>query len=177
MVPDPGMKIRKNTMTIDKTEIVRRHIEAATHMLLGNRTLQPGAMIIAGELTGMDGQIALAQLAKRLGKDLVFLTFADTADGYCLTDISIVAVRYGICHAQMGCRVYLPKSCARAVILPQAHVRGFFRLAPGELLHIDRKPANIEDGVARAAARLAKLVARGVHLDGRAVINTYPLAA
>jgi hypothetical protein len=177
MVPDPGMKIRKNTMTIDKTEIVRRHIEAATQMLLGNRTLKPGALIIAGELTGIEGRLALARLAETSGKDIVFLGFADTADGYGLTNISIVAARDGICHGQTDCQMYLPKTGARAVILPQPHVRGFFRLSPGELIHVDRKPADVEEGVARAAVRLATLVARGVHLEGRAVINTYPSPA
>lgn len=177
MVPDPGMKIRKNTMTIDKTEIVRRHVAAVTQMLVGNRTLQPGAMIIAGEMAGIEGRLALARLAETSGKDIVFLGFADSAEGYGLTNISIVAARDGICHGQTDCRLYLSKTGARAVILPQPHVRGLFRLSPNELLHIDRKPADVEDGVARATARLAKLVERGVQLDGRAVINTYPLAA
>ncbi len=176
VVPDPGMKIRKNIMT-DTTDIVRRHVEAVTAMLLGNRILQPGAMIVAGELTGADGPVALARLATAMGRDIVFLAFGDTADGYRLTDVAIVAMRGGICHVQMGCRLYLPATGARAVILPQSHVRGHFRLSPGELLQIDRKPVDVEDGVARAAARLATLVERGVKLDGRAVINTYPLVA
>lgn len=177
VVPDPGMKMRKNIMTIDKIEIVRRHVEAVTELLLGNRMLKPGAMIIAGELTGGDGTIALGQLAQAMGKDIAFLAFGDTADGYRLNDVSIVAVRNGICHVQPGCRLYLPKAGVRATILPQPHVRGHFRLSPGELIQVDRKPADVEDGVARAATRLARLVAQGVNLDGRAIINTYPLAA
>ncbi|MEG3164042.1 hypothetical protein U1701_05490 [Sphingomonas sp. PB2P19] len=36
---------------------------------------------------------------------------------------------------------------------------------------------HVDDGIARATAQLAKLVATGVQLGGRAVINTYPLAA
>nr|WP_314472535.1 hypothetical protein [uncultured Sphingomonas sp.] len=63
------------------------------------------------------------------------------------------------------------------MLLPKPNVRGHFRLAPGELMHVDRKPADIEDGVVRATARLAQLVERGVDLDGRAIINTYPVAA
>ncbi len=160
-----------------QTTIVRRHVEAVTAMLLGNRILQPGAMIVAGELTGADGPIALGRLATAMGRDIVFLAFGDTADGYRLTDIAIVAMRGGICHVQMGCRLYLPKAGNRAVMLPQSHVRGHFRLSPGELLQIDRKPADVDDGVTRAAARLATLVEDGVKLDGRAVINTYPLVA
>ncbi len=111
VVPDPGMKIRKNIMN-DTTDIVRRHVEAVTAMLLGNRILQPGAMIVAGELTGADGPVALGRLATAMGKDIVFLAFGDTADGYRLTDIAIVAMRAGICHVQMGCRLYLPATGA-----------------------------------------------------------------
>ena len=164
-------------MTMDKTDIVRRHVEAVTQLLLGNRTLKPGAMIIAGEVAGDDGPIALARMAQAVGKDIVFLAFGDTATGYGLTEVMIGAVRNGICHVQPGCHLYLLKAGTRAMILPQPHVRGFFRLSPGELIQVDRKPTDVEDGVARAAARLARLVAQGVDLDGRAVINTYPLAA
>lgn len=175
VVPDPGMKIRKNTMT-DKTEIVRRHVEAVTQMLLGNRTLMPGAMVVAGEVTGGDGPIVLAQMAQSIGKDIVFLAFGDTESGYALVDITIVAVRNGICHVQPGCRLYLSKAGARAIILPQPHVRGHFRLAPSELVQRERKPDDIANGVARAEAQLAHLVDHGVQLGGRAVINTYPMA-
>ncbi len=69
VIPELGMKMRKNAMTAENTEIVRRHVEAVTQMLLGNRTLQPGAMIIAGELTDGSGRMALAQMADALGKD------------------------------------------------------------------------------------------------------------
>ena len=174
VVPDPGMKIRKNTMT-DKTEIVRRHVEAVTQMLLGNRTLMPGAMIVAGEMTGGDGPMVLAQMAQAIGKDIVFLAFSDTESGYALAAITTVAVRDGICHVQPGCSLYLSKAGARAIILPQSHVRGHFRLAPGELIQRERKPDDVENGVARAEARLAHLVNYGVQLGGRAVINTYPM--
>ena len=176
VVPDPGMKIRKNTMT-DKTEIVRRHVEAVTQMLLGNRTLMPGAMIVAGEVTGGDGPIILAQMAKAVSKDIVFLAFGDTASGYALVEITIVAKRNGICHVQPGCRLYLSPAGARALILPQPHVRGHFRLAPGELIQIERKPDDIANGVTRAEARLAKLANSGVELGGRAAVNTYSTAA
>lgn len=164
-------------MAIEKTEIVRRHVEAVTQMLLGNRTLQPGAMIIAGELTGGNGPISIARMAHASSKDIVFLAFGDTASGYALTDIFIVAVRNGICHVQPGCRLYLSTTGARAMILPQPNVRGHFRLSPGELIHLDRKPTDTENGVVRASARMNILIERGVQLDSRAVINTFPLAA
>ncbi len=164
-------------MSIHKIETVRRHVAAVTHMLLCNRTMKPGAAIIAGDALGIEGRLALARQANVSGHDLVYLHFGDTAEGYGLTTISIVVARDGICLGQTDCRLYLPKAGARAMILPQAHVRGLFRLSPGELLHIDRKPADAEDGIARARTRLAKLVSRGVSVVGRAEINTYAHAA
>jgi hypothetical protein len=164
-------------MTVNKIETVRRHVPAVTQMLLCNRTMKPGAAIIAGDAVGIEGRLALAHQANVSGHDLVYLHFGDTPIGYGLTNISIVVARDGICLGQTDCRLYLPKAGARAMILPQAHVRGLFRLSPGELLHIDRKPADAEDGIARARARLAKLVARGVSVVGRAEINTYAQAA
>ena len=164
-------------MTVQRIETVRRHVAAVTQMLLCNRTMKPGAAIIAGDAVGIEGRLALARQANVSGHDLVYLHFSDTPIGYGLTNISIVVARDGICLGQTDCRLYLPKAGARAMILPQAHVRGLFRLSPGELLHIDRKPADAEDGIARARARLAKLVARGVSVVGRADINTYAHAA
>jgi hypothetical protein len=159
-------------MTIQNIETVRRHVAAVTQMLLCNRTMKPGAAIIAGDAVGIEGRLALADQANVSGYDLVYLHFGDTPIGYGLTNISIVVARDGICLGQTDCRLYLPKVGARAMILPQAHVRGPFRLSPGELLHIDRKPADAEDGIGRARARLAKLVARGVSVVGRAEMNT-----
>ncbi|MDF2496105.1 hypothetical protein [Sphingomonas sp.] len=164
-------------MTAENTEIVRRHVEAATQMLLGNGTLRPGAMIIAGETDGGEGRLALAHMAKASGKDVIFLAFKETEGGYRLIDMMIAAVRSGICHLQTGCQLYLSKAGARAVILPQAHVRGHFRLSPGELVHLNRKPADIADGIRRAGARLARLTQCGVELNGRVVITTYPARA
>ncbi len=164
-------------MTVQRIETVRRHVAAVTQMLLCNRTMKPGAAIIASDALGIEGRLALAHQANISGHDLVYLHFGDTPIGYGLTNISIVVARDGICLGQTDCRLYLPKAGARAMILPQDHVRGLFRLSPGELLHIDRKPADAEDGIARAHTRLAKLVARGVTVGGGADINTYAHAA
>ncbi|RDE05972.1 hypothetical protein [Sphingomonas aracearum] len=141
--------------------------------------LAPGVAVAALGVTTAEAVALIdhGQMAQALGKDIIFIACGDTETGYGLTEVMIAAVRNGICHVQSGCSLYLPKAGARAVILPQPHVRGHFRLAPGELIQIDRKPADVEDGVARAGARMARLVAHGVDLDGRAVINTYPLAA
>jgi len=106
VVPDPGMKLEKNTMTTDETAIVCRHTEAVTKMLIGNRIMKPGAAILVGEHGGIEGRMRLAAYADAVGIDLVFLNFADTAEGYRL-DISVVAPRGGICHGQTDCQLYL----------------------------------------------------------------------
>jgi hypothetical protein len=47
------------------------------------------------------------------------------------------------------------------MILPQAHVRGHFRLAPREIVHIDGKPAdNLSEGIERASTWLTRQVMR-----------------
>ena len=75
--------------------------------------------------------------------------------------------RDGRCHIQSGCRLWLSKSGNRALIFPQAHVRGHFRLAPREIVHIDNKPADdLSEGIERARAWLNRQVTRpGVQYD------------
>jgi hypothetical protein len=76
-------------------------------------------------------------------------------------------VRGGICHIQSDCRLFLPKAASRAVVLPQPDARGYFRLAPDEILHIDGKPAGrVTDGIARADVWLAhQLTVEGDAVD------------
>ncbi|MEH3104983.1 MAG: hypothetical protein PGN12_13895 [Sphingomonas phyllosphaerae] len=69
--------------------------------------------------------------------------------------------RDGRCHIQSGCRLWLSKAGSRGLILPQAHVRGYFRLAPREIVHIDSKLADdLSDGIERASAWLNRQVTR-----------------
>lgn len=164
-------------MTADYTTIVRRHVEAITHLLIGNRSLKPGTAIAAGEPIEIGGIVRLAQLAKESRTDLVYLHFDQTKPGSGLRSITLVMMRNGICYCHTDCRLYLSKSGTRAVILPQNNVRGLFRLSPREVIHIDRKPNDVEDGVARADAQMRKLVERGVCLEGRAETTSYPQAA
>ena len=72
-------------MTVQKIETVRRHVAAITQMLLCNRTMKPGAAIIAGDAVGIEGRLALAHQANISGHDLVYLHFGDTAEGYATT--------------------------------------------------------------------------------------------
>lgn len=47
----------------------------------------------------------------------------------------------------------------------------------GEIIHVPFKPtdADAEQGIARAEARLRRLVERGVNVAGRVVINDWPI--
>jgi len=164
-------------MTTDKTAIIRRHTEAVAQMLVGSRTMKPGAAIVAGELGGVEGRMRIGAIAHSSGNDLVYLDFADGEDGYRPTSITLCAVRDGICHLQTDCRLYLSRGGSRAIILPQLGIRKAYRLAPGELIQLSNQPADRDEGIARAEARLTKLVARGVAFADRAAVRTRPLAA
>ncbi|MEN2786756.1 hypothetical protein ACFOKI_01345 [Sphingomonas qilianensis] len=171
------MEKKTVTLTTDQITIVRKHTAAVTSMLLGSRLLKPGTAITAGDQLDIAGRLQIAQVAREADADLVHLQFADTADGFCLSSIFIVMVRNGLCFGQPSCRLYLSKFGSRAVLLPQANVRGHFRLAPGEIIHVERKPDDVEAGIARAEAQVRKLVARGVCVAGQFEVTEIPLAA
>lgn len=164
-------------MTTDKSTIARRHTEAVAQMLIGSRTMEPGAAILAGELGGAEGRLRMGAIANSSGNDLVYLDFTDGEAGYQLTGITLCAVRDGICHLQTDCRLYLSRGGSRAIILPQPGIRKAYRLVPGELIQLSNQPADRDEGIARAEARLAKLVARGTIFTDRAAVRTRPLAA
>ncbi|WP_342657214.1 hypothetical protein NPJ82_09750 [Sphingomonas sp. NY01] len=164
-------------MTTDKTAIIRCYTEAVAQMLVGSRAMKPGAAILAGEMGGAEGRRRMGAIAHSSGNDLVYLDFADGEDGYHLTDITLCAVRDGICHLQTDCRLYLSRNGSRAIILPQPGIRKAYRLAPGELIQMSSQPADRDEGIARAEVRLTKLVARGVAFADRAAVRTRSLAA
>ena len=170
-----GTKIGKNQMT--NTAAARANLAAVSKMLLGNRTLRPSAALLAGERLDQLARLRLGQMACDAQADLVHLTFEEQAGETVMTDISIFVPRDRICFSHPGCRLWLSPTGSRALLLPQPHVRGSFRLAPGEIIHLPFKPADVdaEQGIARAEARLRRLVERGVDVAGRVVINDWPI--
>lgn len=169
--------MEKTIMTTDTTAIIRRHTEAVAQLLVGNRSMKDGAAILAGDMGGAEGRLRMGAIAHTSGNDLVYLDFADSEDGYRLIGITLCAVRDGICHLQTDCRLYLSRGGSRAIILPQPGIRKAYRLAPGELIQLPSQPADRDEGIARAEARLAKLVARSTIFTDRAAVRTRPLAA
>lgn len=163
--------------TIPGAEAIRRHVKAVTVMLLGSRRLKPTVVITAGDPIGLEVLTFLGRTARAANVDVVHLAFDDTAAGCCLTDISVIVPRGRMCYVQRGCKLWQSKAGGRSVILPRPECRGMFRLSPGEILHIDGKPEDVDAGIARAEARLRALVTRGVCIDGQIDVREVPLAA
>ncbi len=164
-------------MTTD-TIIIRQHVAAISAMLLGNRRMKNGVTILAGEPLDMNGRLEVGLMAKQTNNDIIHLEFGDAADGtHVLSGINIMAPRDIAVYIQTECRLWLSRSGTRAIILPRPEVRGHFRLSPRELIHVDSKPADIEEGIRRAEDRLRKLVTRGAFPIGQVEIADLPIAA
>jgi hypothetical protein len=133
---------------------------AVVRLLLGTRKLKPGVFVTAGDPLDIDGRIWLGQQAVDADIDLVHVEYL-TGPSPALTGVMLFLPRGGRCHIQTGCRLWLSQSGKRGAIVPQSHVRGHFRLAPGEIVHVDRKPADdLNDGIERASVWLARQVTR-----------------
>lgn len=161
----------------NQNAIIHAHVAAVSAMLLGNRRLKPSAGLVAGDRLDPLARLTVGQIACDAQADLVHIGFEEEAGETVMTDISIFVPRDRICFSHLGCRLWLSKTGSRALLLPQPHVRGSFRLAPGEIIHLPFKPADAdaEQGIARADARLRRLVECGVDVAGRVVINDWPI--
>lgn len=160
---------------INDTAIMRAHVAAVSVLLLGNRRLKPSAGLLAGDRLDPLARLNIGQMACDAQTDLVHIGFEEQAGVTAMTDITIFVPRDRICWSHLGRRLWLSKSGTRALLLPQPHVRGSFRLAPGEVIHLGFKPLDIEEGVARADACLRRLVERGVDLADRVAIHDWPI--
>ncbi len=145
-------------MTHHDDAILRAYTVAATRLLLGNRKLQDGVVVMGGEALGQKERTEMARTAALSGTDVVALEFGINADGrFGRTGITVYMPRDEGCYVQTDCRFWLSKAGNRAVILPRQESRGHFRMSPRELIHIDGKPAeDMVDGIARADAWLAR---------------------
>lgn len=139
---------------------------AVVKLLLGTRKLKPGVAITGGDRLEIEDQIKIGHHAVETDADVLHLEFR-TGPTLALIGIAMFLPRDGRCHIQSGCRLWLSKSGNRRLILPQAHVRGHFRLAPREIVHIDGKPADdLSEGIERASTWLTRQVMRpGVQYD------------
>jgi hypothetical protein len=165
------MKQGSKTMTMTNDAFETACTKAVARLLLGNRRLKEGIVLTGGNRLDLDGKVRLARQARASGTDVLHLEYGTDDDGrYGLTGMIVFMVRGDICHIQTQCRLFLAKGGTRGVVLPQPGARGHYRLAPGEILHIDGKPAgDVTDGMARADAWLARQLALGSDAadDGR----------
>lgn len=152
-----------STATADTTAIIHAHVHAIIEMLLQKRRLKQGVVITAGDPLAAAGLINLAHAATQSQTDVIHLQFATSSAGqFGLTGINVAVPRDSRCFVYQACRLWMPEDGTRAVIIPQAFVRGYFRLSPSQMIHIDGKPkGSVTEGTQRAEARLRELIQRG----------------
>jgi hypothetical protein len=151
---------------------VRAHVAAASKLLLGDKVMSPSLMILAGDPLGPLPRLEFGRTAVESRVDLIYLAFAADETGVpVMTAIDLFLPRDRICYAWTGCRLSLLPGQPRAVIAPKDGVRGHFKVLPGEVVQVRNKPAELAEGMDRAAKRIASLVRSGVDLEGQVVLH------
>jgi hypothetical protein len=144
-------------MSLDIDTAIQAHVHAMVDLLLGKKRMEHGLIFCAGGEQDNDGRLAFARAAAASRADVVHFEFNYTAGCY-LTGINLVIPRDDFCLVATDCQLYLAKGARRAVIVPKLEVRGHFSALPGELLHRDGKPKDLDAGVERASRRLEQLM-------------------
>ena len=161
-------------MTPDQTAHVRAHVAAVSKLLLGNKTMNPGLIIMAGDPLTLSNRIEFGRTAVEAQVDLVYLEFTIGEDGApVMTGIIVMLPRDTFCYVSTGCRLSLVLGRVRAVIVPQDGADSHFKVLAGEILQVRSRPASLEAGCDRAAAKLAMLVRDGTDLGNQVVLQTW----
>ena len=161
-------------MTPDQTAHVRAHVAAVSKLLLANKTMNPGLMILAGDPLDPSQRIAFGRTAVEAQVDLVYLEFTISDDGVPgMTGMNLMLPRDTICHAWTGCRLSLVPGKTRAVIVPKEGANFHFKALAGEILQVRGRSASLASGRDRAATKLAALVRDGVDLTNQVVLQTW----
>jgi hypothetical protein len=161
-------------MTPDQTAHVRAHVAAVSKLLLGEKTMNPGLMIMAGDPLDPGQRVAFGGTAVEAQVDLVYLEFTVGEDDVpVMTGINLMLPGDIICHAWTGCRLSLMPDKTRAVIVPTAEKDFHFKALAGEILQVRGRPASLARGCDRAAAKLAILVRDGVDLTNQVLLQTW----
>lgn len=161
-------------MNPDQTAHVRAHVAAVSKLLLGNKIMNPGLMIMAGDPLDRHQRIAFGRTAVEAQVDLVYLEFAiDEGDVPVMTGITLMLPRDTVCYVSTGCRLSLVPGKARAVIVPQEGAESHFKVLPSEILQVRGRPASLTAGCDRAATKLAMLVHDGVDVAGQVALQTW----
>lgn len=153
---------------------VTAHVAAVTKLLLGNKMMQPGMMILSGEPLDASGRIEVARMARQSQKDVIHIEFsADGDDLPLMGGINLFLPRDSICYTWSGCRLSLVPGRPLALIAQRNEVRSCFKALPGEILQLGSRPAGLAAGIERATARIAALVRDGVDVTGQVVMREY----
>lgn len=161
-------------MTPDQTAHVRAHVAAVSKLLLANKTMNPGLMILAGDPLDHSQRIAFGRTAVETQVDLVYLEFTISDDDVpAMTGINLMLPRDAICHAWTGCRLSLVPGKIRAVIVPKEGANFHFKALAGEILQVRGRPKSLVTGCDRAAAKLAVFVRDGVDVAGQVVLRDH----
>lgn len=161
-------------MTPNQTAHVRAHVAAVSKLLLGDKTMNPGLMIMAGDPLDPFQRIAFGRTAVEAQVDLVYLEFTIGDDDVpVMTGINLMLPRDTICHAWTGCRLSLVPGKPRAVIVPKEGANFHFKALAGEILQVRGRPESLASGCNRAVAKLAVLVRDGVDLRNQVVLQTW----
>lgn len=161
-------------MTPDQTAHVRAHVAAVSKLLLGNKTMNPGLMILAGDPLSPLNRIEFGRTAVEAQVDLVYLEFTIGEDGVpVMTGIIVMLPRDTVCYVSTGCRLSLVLGKVRAVIVPQDGAYSHYKVPAGEVLQVRGRPASLMPGCDRAAAKLAVLVRDGVDVAGQVVLRDH----
>jgi hypothetical protein len=157
-----------------QTAHVRAHVAAVSKLLLGNKIMNPGLMIMAGEPLDPHQRIAFGRTAVEAQVDLIYLEFAVGEDDIpVMTGITVMLPRDTICYVSTGCRLSVVLGKARAVIVPQDGAASYFKVLPGEIVQVRGRPASLAAGCDRAAAKLAMLVCDGVDVARQVTLRDH----
>jgi len=161
-------------MNPDQTAHVRAHVAAVSKLLLGNKIMNPGLMIMAGDRLDHSQQIAFGHTAVKAQVDLIYLEFAVGEDDVpVMTGITVMLPRDTVCYVSTGCRLSLVPGKARVVIVPQDVAQSHFKVLPGEIVQVRGRPASLVAGCNRADAKLAALVRDGAKVGSQVNLQTW----
>ena len=161
-------------MTSDQTVHVHAHLAAVSKLLLGNKTMKPGLMILAGDPLSPPNRIKFGCTAVEAQVDLVYLEFTIGKDDLpVMTGINVMLPRDNVCYASTGCRLTLLPGMARAVLMARDGADYHFKVLAGEILQVRGRPASLMSGCNHAATKLATLVRDGVDVQNQVVLQTW----
>lgn len=152
-------------------DTARRHVEAVSKMLLGNKKVGARLSIVAADPLTPTTLSNIAVTAKHANADIVVLEFDFTVPEPQMLGIALIAPREGAVYVHSSCRLALAPGSRIARLLPREGGRGHFQILPDEIVQRDSKPVNLMNGIERAASRLRQLVADGVDMSGQMFVH------